>query len=256
MDEVIRDQLSSNFPKELVGALLDCYLQLRSSFFRGDYRPSGLEGGRFAEVVLRILQQVTTGKYTPLGKPLPKFEKIVSALRSQPVDGFHDSIRLHIPRTVQVILDIRNRRDIGHVGGDVDPNRSDAMLVMTGADWILTELLRLFYTSDLSEAQKVVDLLAERRVPLVWERAGELRILNPDLTLEEMILTLLYVRGTEGATPPQLQSWSQYGKGGYFYRMLRKLEERRFIHRAGKKYFITPRGEAWVEKTIDFEVPL
>ncbi|MEE9223360.1 MAG: hypothetical protein V3U51_01240 [Thermoplasmata archaeon] len=205
---------------------------------------------------MRLLQHHTTGKYTRLGRQLPDFEKEVGRLRSLPIDRYHDSVRLHIPRTVQLILDVRNRRDIGHVGGDVDPNLSDATMVMTNASWILTEFLRLFYTSSVEEAQQLVTDIMERQVPLVWEKAGSLKVLNPRLSLRETLMALLYVKGNEGASREDLLNWSQTPNRYYASDVLGKLEMERLIHLSEESIFITPLGEIWVEKNVDFKIPV
>ncbi len=255
LDE-LRQQLYQVFPPELVDELLDCYVELRRNYYLGKYRPSELEGGRFSEVVVRLLQHQTTGRFTPLGIRLPDFEAEVGRLRSLQTGQHHDSIRLHIPRSLQLILDVRNRRDVGHVSGDIDPNLPDATLVMTTANWVLTELLRLFYTSTLEEAQELVNEIVERRIPLVWEREGQLKVLNPKLSLRERTLALLYTRGPEGASDVDLATWLGVVNQKYFKKILRKLDLDVLIHRSGGNSFITPLGEGWVEKNLDFEIRL
>ncbi len=250
----VKKQLSQAFPSELIDELLDCHKELRINYYRGKYRPSELEGGRFAEVVVRLLQHHTTGQHTPLGAPLPDFETEVNRLRSLPKGQYHDSVRLHIPRAVQLILDIRNRRDVGHVGGDVDPNISDSNLVMTTVNWVLTEFLRLFYTSTLEEAQELVNEIVERRIPLVWEKEGQLKVLNPKLSLREKTLALLYTKGTEGASDANLRLWVGAASQRYFSEILRRLDADALIHRSSGNIFITPLGEGWVERNLEFEI--
>ncbi len=252
----VKKQLSQAFPSELIDELLDCHKELRVNYYLGKYRPSELEGGRFAEVVVRLLQHHTSGQHTPFGAPLPDFETEVNRLRSLPTDQYHDSVRLHIPRAVQLILDIRNRRDVGHVGGDVDPNASDSNLVMTTANWVLTEILRLFYTSTLEEAQELVHEIVERRIPLVWEKDGQLKVLNSKLSLRERTLALLYTRGTEGASDVDLATWLGVVNQKHFNEILHKLDLDVLVHRSGGNSFITPLGEGWVEKNLEFEVSL
>jgi len=57
---------------------------------------------------------------------------------------------------------VRNNRNVGHVGGDVDPNHMDAVAVMSMSNWIMGEIVRVFHRlPTTSEAQQLVDALAE-----------------------------------------------------------------------------------------------
>ena len=42
------------------------------------------------------------------------------------------------------------------MGGEVDPNYSDSLLVAHSADWILIELIRNYHTNSIDEARKIV----------------------------------------------------------------------------------------------------
>ncbi len=136
----IETGLAARVPACLVTALLDAYAELKDNFNYERFRPSELEGGRFAEAAIRIVQHLSTGSHNPMGSPLPSFDKIVSALEKLPSASAHDSLRIHIPRSLWAIYGVRNRRDVGHIGGDVSPNRADAHFVVAVCDWILAEL--------------------------------------------------------------------------------------------------------------------
>ena len=67
------------------------------------------------------------------------------------------------------LYEVRNNRGVGHAGGDVNPNYMDATVAIGICNGILAELVRVFHGMSISEAQRLVDALNERRVPLVWE---------------------------------------------------------------------------------------
>ena len=56
-----------------------------------------------------------------------------------------------------------NNRSVGHIGGDVDPNHMDAVAVLSMANWIMGELVRVYHALNVAEAQQLVDALAEVR---------------------------------------------------------------------------------------------
>ena len=111
---------SAGLPSALVDELIDAFAEAKRRFYRDDLRPSAIEGGRFAEAVFRVLEWATTSKYLPLGKTLPSVDKLLASLQNA---SGPESVRLHIPRTLRVIYDIRNKRDVAHLGDGIDPNQ-------------------------------------------------------------------------------------------------------------------------------------
>lgn len=112
-------------------------------------------------------------------------------------------------RLLPYLYEIRNNRGVGHVGGDVDPNHSDATAVFSCSNWIMAELIRIFHNVPLEEAQSAVDSLVERKHPLVWESEGIKRVLDPSMPRPDQVLTLLY--SSQGWTPESnLRAWVEY----------------------------------------------
>ena len=249
MINLIRQQLSQTLPSDIVDKLLETYIELKHSYYLGKHRPGELEGGRFSEVVFRILEHVTKTPYTPLGQRIDT-EAQVKRLANLSPSQYHNSIRIHIPRALRVIYDIRNRRDVGHVGGDVSPNLADATLVITVCDWILSELLRLYYGCPLQEAQILVDSIVQRKVPLVQDFNGFLKVLDPRLDIKDKILVLLYVRGKSGATIDALSTWLKVTKSKVTNNLTVMENKEARVHKAGACCFITNSGIKHVEENI------
>ena len=97
-----------------------------------------------------------------------------------------------VPRVLFALYEIRNRRGVGHVGGDVDANHMDAEFVLAAAKWVVAELVRLFHNTDIRTATQVVDALVDRTVPVIWEVEGVKRVLDTRLPLADQTLLLLY----------------------------------------------------------------
>jgi hypothetical protein len=92
------------------------------------------------------------------------------------------------------LYDVRNNRNVGHVGGDVDPNHMDAVAVLSMSNWIMGELVRVFHNLATAEAQQLADALVEVRLPAVWAGDdGVKRVLETSLKLHEQILLLAAV---------------------------------------------------------------
>lgn len=251
MTEQIRNQLIQAIDLPLVDTLLKAYGDLKNNYYLGKHKPSELEGGHFAEVAIRILELVTTGNYTPLGQHLPKFDlREVEKYAQLPSVNYPDSVRIHIPRAILAIYGIRNRRGVGHVGGDVTPNLSDSTFIVATCDWILAELIRLYYTSSLEEAQRLIDTLVVRKVPLIQDFDGFLKVLDPSLSVPKQILVLLYQRGAEGALRGELSKWVKTSAGNLSNALSRLANSQKYLHYSGSRYLITRAGETYVEEEI------
>src|SRR5580704_14289951 len=92
--------LAAKAPAPLVAALLDAYRELKDNFNFEKFRPSELEGGRFAEAAIRIVQHLATGSHDPMGKALPRFDNLVKGLENIPAANAHESLRIHLPRAL------------------------------------------------------------------------------------------------------------------------------------------------------------
>jgi hypothetical protein len=256
MLQQIKQQLENTFRKELLDKLFESYQLISEHYYQGKHRPCCFEGGRFAETSLRMLQQVFAGTYVPLGKSIANFSNEVRSFEKADKNKFAESLRIQIPRTLQVIFDIRNKRDIGHVGGDVDANFSDATLSLVCCNWVLTEFIRIYYTSDIKTAQNMVNSIVKIRIPLIQDFNGFLKILKPDLKLPSKVLAFLYCRGTEGAEVTEMNEWlGNRILVSHMSQTLDKLEhEKAYIHRKAEHCFITDSGRKYVEENISFHI--
>jgi len=252
----IKSQLKNNFSDELVDNLISCYLLTKEKYYLGDYRPSSLEAGRFSEIILRMLQKHTTNTYTPLGQQLPNFVNEIRKLEQLPKANFHESIRIQIPRTLQVIYDIRNKRDIGHVGKEISANYTDATMSSTSCSWVLAELFRLFnVTNNLADAQKMVNSIVKYNIPIIQDFNGFKKILNTKLTLKQKILVILYTGAEEGYETKKLILWLKNVGKQQIYNALNYLEHTNaFIHRDESQCYITDAGRKFAEKNIEFKL--
>jgi hypothetical protein len=247
LDEIRRGFSDAGFPDVLVEEVLNSYVETKRRFHMGDHRPQAVEGGRFSEGVFRMLQHATTGKYTALGKSLPTVDRLLTTLEH--ASGEPDSIRLHIPRTLKLIYDIRNKRDAAHLG-DIDPNLQDATLVVGSMDWVLAELVRLYHDVSADDAQKIIENVVTKEVPAVQEIAGHPVILK-DLQARDQALLLLYRAGAQGATLDELAAWLRTNRKDNLRARLLKLDEQKLVlaHPTDGRYYLTSRGDRMVEES-------
>jgi hypothetical protein len=250
----IRTALLTRFPEKLVDELLDCYAAQKRNFFLGNLRPNEVEGGRFTEGAFRLLEHFVGGTYTPLGRQLDT-EVLIKRLANVSQASAPDSVRLHIPRTLRVIYDIRNKRDAAHLGDGIDPNLQDSTLVSGGMDWVLSEFVRISGGLSADEAFALVKSINVRRIPAVEDVDGFLKTLRPKLGPGDRVLLLLYHCADRGATIAELTGWLKPSQRRNIGRTMRQVEhEKDFAVLVGGKYKITRRGIHEIERRRLIEI--
>lgn len=247
----LKAEIAAASEPALADELVDAYEELKSRYFRHDFRPGELEAGRFAEAAFRILQLKATGSYTPVGKTMPKLPALIQNLESTDASKVHESIRLHIPRVLAAVYNVRNRRDVGHIAADVDANSMDAEYVVAACSWVLAEFIRLFHQCSPEEAQAYVEAIVRRRAPLVQMFGETPFVLQPGLPAKDEILILLYHQGSLGASLDQLDEWLPTVERKVMNARVSELErQRRYIRRMDGRIFITDTGSETVESRL------
>jgi hypothetical protein len=231
----------------LVDGLLDAFREIRENLYLGKDEPAELNAAKLTEFVIRILEHETTGSYTAVGV---RIVNVAERLRQfENCTQSNDSIRFHIPRVASAVYNIRNKRGVGHVGGDVNPNLADSTFVAVASDWILAELIRLHYSCSLEDAQRWVDGLVQRRLFLVYEIDGRKRVLNPSLGFPTRVLLLLASEFPNGIEDRTLFDWTEHSNFAVFRRdVLQSLHRRRLIEYSAPRCTALPPGLKLVEE--------
>jgi hypothetical protein len=246
IDPTIKNCLVARFPTTLVDELISCYVEQKKNYYLGRMRPNEVEGGRFAEAAFRMLQHAAGIAVTPIGTQLDT-EGIVRGLA--PLSSTPDSIRFHIPRTLRVIYDIRNKRDVAHLADGIDPNLQDSSFVSAAIDWVLAEFVRLAQGIPPDKALALVKAISIRRIPAVEEFGDFLKTLRPSLGPSDRILLLLFHCADSGATADELSGWLKPQQRTNLKRTLIQLEhDKDYIVLSGGKYQITRRGIRAIEE--------
>ncbi len=244
----IRADLKKNYSSELVDALLDSYTEIKEQYYLGKHEPSELNGGKFVEACARILQQELTKSYTPVGTSVGNMVNLLKGFEMLP-GTLNESFRVHIPRVLISIYNIRNRRGVGHLGGDVQPNLADATLIATSADWILAEIYRVFYATTLDEAQRIVNELVSRKLLLVHSVGPVKRVLDPSLSKRDQALLVLYVTHPNSMSDQELFKNVEYSNLSMFRKsVLKELHrDRKIEYSTDGTCTILPPGMKYVE---------
>lgn len=232
-------------PSDLNEKLIEEYLDIKKRFSMNDWGPGQLKGGRFAEVLLRIFQHLLGETVTPFDTDVPANEKtrILNATQQHATVDTH--VRQKAVALTRLFLDFRNNRDVAHLGG-FDANSMDTLFVMTGATWVLCELIRVYGGYQMAEAQKIVDGLSVRDYPVIVERNGEIFLARHNLTARQEILVLLTKNST--ANKSFLFEKTRDRNSTRFQHHLKEMVADKLIGKKGDEYFLMPRGAARVSR--------
>lgn len=244
-------QVLSAIPSGLRDPLISEYQSIVQNFLEHRWLPSELSGGRFSEIIYTILDGHARKTYAAAPSKPGNFVEACRKLESGTQPDVPRSFKILIPRMLPALYEIRNNRNVGHVGGDIDPNHMDSVAVLSMCNWMMAELVRVFHGLTIAEAQKVVDALAEVRIPLVWSDGNVKRVLRPKLKLHEQMLLLI------GASVPDVISkdlieWIEYKDSKYFMRTLRGLHAKRLVEftEATDRVKILPPGAKLVQDLV------
>jgi hypothetical protein len=240
--------LLAGIPEALRTALIEEYGGICKAYNEGRWKLASLDAGRFCEVAYTIVHGAVSGTYAASAQKPANFVAACRALESMaPVALGDRSLRVLIPRLLPALYEVRNNRNVGHVGGDVVSNKMDATLVRESAAWVVAELVRIMHGVSTAEAQDAVDALVERTHPLVWEIEGVKRVLAPAMKLGDKVLLLLY--STPGwTTTAQLKIW--LNNNSNVGRVLNGLFDKSQIELRAGKATITPLGVQFVEQRL------
>lgn len=238
-------------PDCLKNPLFEEFNGLHKAYYEGRWKLASLDAGRFCEVVYTILDGVLSGAFAAAPSKPNNFPASCKALESkQPIGVGDHSIRILIPRVLPGMYDVRNNRNVGHVGGDVTSNKIDATMLLGNAIWILAELIRVFHNIPLHEAQAIVDSLADLKPSIIWEFDGNLRVMSPDMSMTDK--TLILLNSINGWCPVlDLERWVKAARN-YRQNVLQKLDDKLLIEYDSKnlRAAITPLGTKRSEEII------
>lgn len=247
------EQALSALPNSLRKRLLKTYKDLKKRALEAEYDAIGVRAVKLAEVLVRVLQHQLTGTYTPLSNNLSNFKKLCEDLEKNPATAGPDGLRVLMPRALSMMYTMRNKRDFGHVGGEVDANEIDSATAIRLADWCISELIRISQSIPLEDAQLLCDAIAERQLPAVWTVLGRKRILDTSLNYREQTLLFLYTELETGVPTEDLFEWCEHTKRTNYRRdVLSNLHKTRLIEwdRETEMAILSPTGIEEVESKI------
>ncbi len=249
----ILDSALADIPTQFRSRLIDTYLDLKKNCAESRHEPAGLAAGKFCEVVLRFLQKKVHGSFTAFGTKIGNYADECRRLITAPAKGGNESERTVLPRALVFLYTMRNKRGIGHIGGDVDANAIDIAAMAKTADWIVCELIRINHGLSLEEAQDIVDGISVRELPAIWQVAGKKRVLKEGLKARDQALLLLYSNQSSSVLLEDLCEWVEYSNPAMFKKkVIGELHKHRFLEfdKESESITLSPKGAQYVEENL------
>jgi hypothetical protein len=231
---------------------LDAFAEIVRNYRENRWEPAELNGGKLSEIVYSIVRGLVDGQLPSSASKPRDMLRACQALEQAAATTASRSVRVQIPRMLVALYEIRNNRNVGHVGGDVDPNHMDALVVLQVAKWLMAELVRVLHGVSTDEATAIVESLSDRTIPVIWEVGHRKRVLRTDLSMREK--TLLLLHATPGAVPEaDLVRWVEHSNPSVYRRdVLRTAHRSRLVEYdfAARTAVISPLGTAYVEQHL------
>lgn len=255
--DVLKPALA-NIDKKFQDKIIKIYLELKNRFSKSvhskEFDSAGITAGKFTETIFRFLEhELKNGNYTPFKDHVSNIPVELHKLEQLPKANGNESLRVLIPRALNFLYTLRNKRGIGHVGGDIEANEIDAATIVKIADWIIVEMIRIYHGLSLEEAQGLIDSINIKSIPDVWEINGRKRILRQGLDFKEKVLLLLYTDLDNGIAVEDIFNWTEHSNISMFKKsVLVPLHKKSMIEYDKELQFVhlSPLGVKEVENNI------
>jgi hypothetical protein len=231
----LRVALIAKFPPKKVDEILYHYNILRREARLDHWEPCLLNGGKFVEAVLKCFHYLITGNEVDSVKVDEEVRRLEGAVH------LSDFERLTVPRALRLIYEFRNKRGGAH-NSSFDPIKTDCALVVAVSNWVMEELTRLYLTNDAIAAQKLVESLLVKDIPLVEEMDGDRLVLRPGLSARVQLEILLYREFPERCTIKKLIQWVHDHSVENIRVTLRLMKQKNLVHETEAGWKLTEIG--------------
>lgn len=191
--------LSPPLDSELTNQLITEYVSQEKRYVLRDWEPATLDGGQFVEAAARIVYHIDSGILNRR-KDADECLVYVEALDGRPHSFPERKSARHLCRVLRTIYKFRSDRGAVHIDPVYTANQLDSRLVIDNSRWVLSEILRIFWSKDPSEVARAVREILQFEIPAVGKFGDQVIVQRPDCTAEEEVLLLLRDSGEEGLT--------------------------------------------------------
>lgn len=197
-------ELVPTLDAKLTDQLLSEYISQERRYILRDWEPATLDGGQFVEAAARIVFHKDSAKLDRR-KKVDECLKYVEDPKGLNGHDFPDrKAGLHLCKILRAIYKFRSDRGAVHIDPVYTANQLDSRLVIDNSRWVLSEILRLFWSGDRKEVARAIREILQYEIPAVGKYEDQLIVERTDCTAEEEILLLLHASGEKGLAREEL----------------------------------------------------
>jgi hypothetical protein len=127
------DEALNAVPDGLRNPLIQLYQEALSDYRAARWESVGTKAGKICEVVYSIVHGKVTGTFP--GKPSKPANMVDDCKKLEQHNKVHGRpLCIQVPRVLTAVYEMRNNREIGHVGSDVDPQSHGRRVYDTGGE--------------------------------------------------------------------------------------------------------------------------
>jgi len=228
----------------LAEQLIDEFISLERRYVLREWEPATLDGGQFAEAAARILYHQDSNILNRR-KGVNECLQYVEDPNNTNLHHYPErKSAVHTTRLIRTIYKFRSDRGAVHIDPDYTANHLDSKLIVENCRWVLSELLRMFWTADRRLVAAAIREIVQYDIPAVGVFDGRPFVQRADCTAEEEILILLHHAAERGMTRTEIGQ-SALCNPTSVTRVLSRLtspQVRQVIKLAGNTYKLTGLG--------------
>ncbi|PYU10321.1 MAG: hypothetical protein DMG37_20775, partial [Acidobacteria bacterium] len=248
--------LSKRLDPILTGQLLSEYISQEKRYILRDWEPATLDGGQFVEAATRIIYTVDSGNLNRT-RSVDECLRYVEDPSNQNNHSFPErKSALHLCRVLRTIYKFRSDRGAVHIDPSYTANQLDSRLVMDNSRWVLSELLRIFWSGDRKEVARAIREILKHEIPAVGRYEGQLLVQRTDCNAEEEILLLLRVSGETGLQREELGRFVRKTPGRVTQAIQSLEEKRQVIRTQDGAYVLTDPGALRITEELGEKLQL
>lgn len=228
----------------LAESLIQEFISIERRYVLCDWEPATLDGGQFAEVASRILYHQDSGNLNHRRGVDACLKYVEDPNNSNAHAIAPRRTALHISKVLRTIYKFRSQRGAVHIDPEYSANELDVTLVISCVRWVMSEMLRLYWSGHESDVARSIREILRFDIPAVLNIDGRSIVLRTDCTAEEEILILLHDAGEDGATRSTIGQSVQKSAPAITKALgaLCSANRREVLKKTSGRYALTPLG--------------
>lgn len=235
---------------QLIEQLIDEFVSMEKRYILCDWEPAILDGGQFCEAAARIIYHQDSNNLN-LRKSVDSCLKYIEDQNNNNTHYYPDrKSSLHTAKIIRIIYKFRSDRGAVHIDPNFTANQVDSRLVLENSQWILSEILRVFWNSDRDQVIITIQNLLQFHAPIIGNYEGKLLVLSNLCSTDEEILFILHYAKEVGLSRSVIGETVKKASSS-ISNALKKLDtERKIIKLSTGNYRLTELGEMVVKTDI------